>query len=356
MSTSSASQTSIITEEELKIIEEKKKAYEDAVKAGSANASQLAIEYFAAFVGSIIGNIAAGGPVIIPPPGPLPPGVGCGANPDPTNEHVKEGGWGGDTAGAAQWDAVPMKDDPKVWKVVDKDGKNIAHKFSSDIEAEKYITYHQCIQEGGDVDPTPDPSPPPQPTPDNKAGPYPPIGQPMPSTQRGPTTRHYASGKPDDQTVEKNVKGIPFDNYMFVVDVTMNAMEHDDTCSLKYGGTHMKSGWFDQSVGVFTGKTGLGVEKKHPSTSLYVIKGSEIGDIRGKRTQIAGIYHKPMNHCELWTKQEGRGWEKACEAKDIAGFNPKSAINEAQLRIDGFKDLPTIHSALVYEIADSLPK
>ena len=28
----------------------------------------------------------------------------------------------------------------------------------------------------------------------------------MQSTQRGPTTRHYASGKPDDHTIEKNLK------------------------------------------------------------------------------------------------------------------------------------------------------
>lgn len=339
-----ASQTSIITEEELKIINEKKKVYEDAVKSGSANASQLAIEYFAAFVGSIIGNIA------VPGQPPVPP-VGCGPNPDPTGEHKKTGGWGGDEAGAATWDAVPMKDDPNLWKVVDKAGTNIAHKFVTEGEADAYIKYYQCIQEGATVDPTPDPSPAPEPTPGGSAGPYAPIGQPMPSTQRGPTTRHYASGKPDDQTVEKNVKNIKFDNYMFVVDVTMNAFEHDDTCSLKYGGTHMGSGWFDQSVGVYDGKTGLGVEKKHPSTDLYVVKGPAIGDIRGKRTQIAGIYHKTMNHCELWTNQGTGGWKKAVEAKDIAGFNPKSAINEAQLRIDGFKDLPTIHSALVYEIA-----
>lgn len=341
--------SSDITTDELKIIQEKKKAYDQALKDGSANMPDLAREYHDAVINAILS-----GDIPIPPPGPTPGPTptppGCGPNPDPDSTHVKEGGWGGDTAGAAIWDAIPMKDDPALWKVVDKAGTNIAHKFASEAEAETYIKYHQCIQEGATVDPTPDPSEPPQPTPDNSAGPYAPIGQPIPSTQRGPTTRHYASGKPDDQTIEKNCKNIKFDNYMFVVDVTMHSMEHDDTLSLKYGGTHMGSGWFDNTIGVYDGATGLGTEEEHPSADLFIVKGPKIGDIREKRTQVAGIYYKQSNKCELWTNQ-GAGWKKQVEGADVGGFNPKSAINEAQLRIDGWKAQPTLHSALVYEIA-----
>jgi hypothetical protein len=171
----------------------------------------------------------------------------------------------------------------------------------------------------------------------------------MASTQRGPTTRHYRSGKPDDKTVEKNVKEIEFDNYQFVTFQTINEMEHDDTCSHKLGGTHMGSGWFDHSVGIYDGKTGLGTEPEHPETHLFIIKGPKIGDIRGRKVGIATTYFKKENRTELWTNV-GTGWVKQCEGTNVGGFNPKSDIGEAQLRIDGFKVLPTIHSAFVTEI------
>jgi hypothetical protein len=289
------------------------------------------------------------------------PETECGPNPDPNNEHVKEGGWGGDTAGATTWESIPMKTPPDQWKVVDKAGVNIAHKFASEADADAFIKYHQCIQEGGSEGPTepptvpepgPEPGPGPEPQP-GQAAPYATKGNPMESTQRGPTVRHYASGKPDDNTVEKNVKNITFDNYQFVVDITMHQMDHDDTASLKYGGTHMGSGWFDNTVGVYKGNTGLGTEEKHPSADLNIVKGPAIGDIREKRLKMAGIYFKKINKCELWTDFEGSGWKKQVEGTDVGGFNPKSNINEAQLRIDGWSKgkMPTLHSAVVWEIA-----
>lgn len=290
----------------------------------------------------------------------------CGPNPDPSNEHVKEGGWGGDTASAKTWESVPMKDDPTQFKVVDKSGVNIAHKFASEAEADKYIAYHTCMQEKGNVicppgqheDPAtgqcvPD-KPDPEPT---GAYPYPAIGQPLSHTIRR-AVRHYASGKPDDETIEANVKSIKFKNYQCVVDITIHEMEHDDTASLKFGGTHMGTGWFDNSVGIFTGKTGLGTEPKHPSTNLYIVKGPAIGDIRNKRVKIAGVYYTDTNKCELWTNI-GPGWIKQVEATNVGGFNPKSSEDEFQLRIDGFKKgsqtgkppEPEIHGAVVTEIA-----
>lgn len=331
-----------ITTDELKDIQIKKKAYDEALKNGSTEMPDRARQYHDAVINAIL-------------TGDLPIEPGCGANPDPTNEHVKEGGWGGDTAGATTWESVPMKDDPSLWKVVDKEGKNIAHKFESEAEADAYIKYHQCIQEKGDTDtppepPTTEPEPPkPEPEPVEGDYPYAVKGNLMPGEKKGPLTRHYQSGKEDDRTVEMNVKKITFSNYMFVVDVTMHEMEHDDTLSLKYGGTHMGSGWFDNTIGVYTGKTGLGTEKKHPSAKLFIVKGPEIGDIREKRIKVAGIYCKVTNKCELWTNL-GTEWVKQVEGKDVGGFNPKSNINEAQLRIDGWKKEPTIHSAVVVEI------
>jgi hypothetical protein len=283
------------------------------------------------------------------PSGPDPEPTECGPDPDPNDEHIREGGWGGDMAGATTWESIPMKDDSKLWKVVDKEGKNIAHKFASEAEADVYIKYHQCIQEQGNpIEPPPPTDGPTEPAPTGDY-PYAIKGNPMPGKKKGPLTRHYASGKADDKTVEMNVKNITFSNYQYVVDVTMHTMEHDDTLSLKYGGTHMGSGWFDNTVGVFSGKTGLGTEKKHPSADLFLVKGPAVGDIREKRIKVGGIYFKASNKVELWTNL-GDGWKKQVEGKDVGGFNPKSNINEAQLRIDGFDKEPTIHSAVVTEI------
>ena len=305
---------------------------------------------------------------------PPAPEEECGPNPDPNNEHVKPGGWGGDTASADTWESVAMKDPPDKWKVVDKAGVNIAHNFASEADADKYIQYHQCAQEqldegptppGAEVPTTPPPTPTPTPPPTESAPkppttgggagptPYATKGNPMQSTQRGPTTRHYASGAPDDETIEKNVKNITFDNYVFVVDVTINKMEHDDSIALKLGGTHMGSGWFDNTVGIYTGYTCLGTEPQHPTTKACLIKGPKIGDIRNKPIRIASSYFKKTNKTELWTDFGASGWKKQCEGTNVGNFNPKSAINEAQLRIDGFTkgSVPTIRSALVWEIA-----
>jgi hypothetical protein len=325
-------------------------------------------------------------------PGPIPPT--CGPDPDPNDEHIREGGWGGDMAGASQWDAIPMKDDPSLWKVVDKVGVNIAHKFASEAEAEKYIKYHQCIQEGGDPDPNPnpdpDPCPPgqhkdpttgncvpdepgpgPGPTPTPGTTPYPIKGTPMPSSQRGPTERHYASGKADDWTIEKNVKGIPFENYQWVTYTTMGPIEHDDTISVKFGGHHTTgNGWYDCGIsfgtkGTVSSQTCLGTEPRHPSTNLCIVKGPKLMSVLERKTGVAGVYFTKENKIELWI-DEGAGWKKVAEGVSVGGLKPKQGNQECQLRIDGFdysgkkdeSDMakivaaggPNIHSAIVTEI------
>ena len=262
----------------------------------------------------------------------------------------------------ATWTVVQMRDDPALWKVVDDKGINVADLFKTKEGAQKYI---DDFKKAPSPEPVPEPTPVPPPTttePTPPAGPTEPVvsaaypyaakGAAMPSTQRGPTTRHYASGKPDDETIEKNVKEITFDNYQFVIYLTMHKMEHDDTVSTKIGGTHMGSGWFDHGVGIYTGQTCLGKEEDHPSTDLCVIKGPKVGDIREKKIGVAATYFKKINKTEFWLDL-GQGWKKQCEGTNVGGFNPKSAINEAQLRIDGFvKDsIPSIHSAVVTEIA-----
>lgn len=358
----SSERPSNISDEEMQAIQAAKKKYMDALADGATTMPDLFREY-----ADIAIHLMLGGSIL---PGPLP---GCGPNPDPNNEHVKEGGWGGDTASPEGWDAVPMRDDPSLWKVVDQEQKNIAHKFASEAEAERYIKYHRCLKEqgtpGGPVTCPPGqhlengvcvpdisvpPGPEPAPTGD---GPYPVKGTPKQHTIRR-AVRHYASGKPDDETIEANVKPISWRNHQFVTDITIHEMEHDDTASHKLGGTHMGTGWFDHSVGIYTGKTGLGKEEDHPSTDLYVVTGPSIGDIRKKRIVIATTYFADTNHTELWTKFPGGSWVKQCEATNLGGFNPNASTFECQLRIDGFKKgsqtakppEPEIHSAWSSEI------
>lgn len=376
-----------------------------------------------------------------------PGDVKCGPNPDPDNTHIKPGGWGGDMASANTWEAVQMRDEPNLWKIVDQAGKNIAHKLASKNEAEKYIEYHECIQEGGDI-PAPEPEPEPEPTPGGgeppkptegniKPGgwganqdakkwavtnmkdptteykiidqsqinvadhftthesaeryikwhewkqrqqpvptptptptpapttgstPYPIKGTPMQSSQRGPTERHYRSGKPDDWTIEKNVKSIPFENYQWVTYTTMGPIEHDDNISVKFGGVHMgEGGWWDCGIS-FQGKTCLGTEPEHPETHLCIVKGPVLGSVLNKKVGVAGVVFKKQGKIELWIDM-GDGWKKAVEGTNVGNLKPTQGNQEAQLRIDGFdykgkkdeSDIeklvaaggPRIHSAIV---------
>jgi hypothetical protein len=266
---------------------------------------------------------------------------------------IKPGGWGA-TENPNAWKIVNMRDFPELLKIVDVAEKNVATNFTTKEIAQQYIDYSKAHWEEEDDPQANEPGTEEKPSEPSKPsvgadGPYKMKGKEMQSTQRGPTTRHYASGKPDDRTIEKNVKDIKAKNYQFLVDVKLTTIEHNDTVSLKYGGTHMKSGWFDNTVDMESGLVGLGVEKKHPSADLEIIKGKKIGSILNKKIRLAGVYFKDQNKCEMWTKLDGQ-WEKGAEGTNVGNFNPKSEINEAQLRIDGFEDEPEISRAVVQEI------
>lgn len=203
--------------------------------------------------------------------------------------------------------------------------------------------------------PPPSPPAPPPPSPPGQLGPYPGIpGRQLGATTRR-ATRHYASGKPDDETVEKNTDNISYQNYQCIYYVTMHSVEHDDTVSTKLGGTHMGSGWFDHGVSFNQGKTCLGTEPNHPDTNSCIKVGPSIGSIIEKRVGIAAIFRRSNVHTELWTKLPGGSWVKAVEnTGPLGGFDPNNdGDHEAQLRIDGFQDGddPTIDTAVVQEIA-----
>jgi hypothetical protein len=277
------------------------------------------------------------------------------ANPDkPTEGTIKEGGWGANLDKKDEWKVVAMKDNPSLWKIVDAAGKNVATEFSKKEIAEAFIVYfktHPFPPEDTNV-------PPVDPTPGTTTGdgPYPQkVGsKTLQSTQRGPTTRHYASGKPDDETIEKNVKDIPYRNYQWVVETTIKEMEHDDTISLKFGGQHTTgNGWWDTGVGIMDGQTCLGTEPKHPKTNLCIVKGPKIGSIQNKKVKIAGVFFEENDHIELWTNLGDGGWKKQVEGDHVGGLKPDhSKGHETQERIDGYKkgSVPELHFAVVQEI------
>lgn len=295
---------------------------------------------------------------IVPDPDP-----GTGEPTKPTEGTVKKGGWGANMD-PTKWVRTTMKDDPAQFKVTDG-SKNVATNFKTAETADNFIKFFQRHPEevskffdvddsggqtggGGGQEPLPD----------GISLPYQVTNNKMDSTFRGPTKRNYASGKPSDWTIEKNTKGIPYDNILAVADVTSHppeGWEHDDDFCLKIGGTHMGSGWFCNGLTIYKGETGLGKEEEHPKTDKHIVKGKTYGDQRGKRVTIAATYFKGTNRTELWVlNQDTKKWEMAVGAENVGGFKPKnSGETEVQLRIDGFAgedNPPKIHSMTVYEI------
>lgn len=151
-------------------------------------------------------------------------------------------------------------------------------------------------------------------------------------------TRHYASGKPDDVTQEWGTK-TSFKNYEFTCYITITKVDHDDQLSMKFGGTHMGSGWYDCGIGFNTGQGCLGKEENHPSTDLCVVKGKSIGKIVGKKIGMKCVYFGNSGgggQVELWADPTANGnWQILCpRTNNIGGFAPSSASQECTIRID----------------------
>lgn len=274
---------------------------------------------------------------------------------------IKDGAkWSKNPGKAETWKIVPMGDDPSKFKIVDTTGLNVIADLTSEEQAKALIEYFKVNvfpPKGNDTSTPVDPDQPPQPpVTDGLEMPYKTTGKTVPMTQRGVTERNYASGKPSDWTIEKNAKEIPFGNVQAVFTIEVpKVWEHDDNLSVKLGGTHMGTGWFDHGISIYEGQTCLGYEPDHPETHLCVVKGKKYGDIRGKTVSVAGIYFQDTNETEFWVNIGGvtTGWDLACKGKDVGGFNPKATKTEVQLRIDGFKEEkqpPNITKFVVNEI------
>ncbi|KAA2283532.1 hypothetical protein [Candidatus Nitrosocosmicus sp. SS] len=61
------------------------------------------------------------------------------------NEHVKPNGWGANLD-PNNWKVTNMQDDPNLFKVVDKNEVNVAHKFQTQADAEQFIEFHKSKQ------------------------------------------------------------------------------------------------------------------------------------------------------------------------------------------------------------------
>lgn len=151
-------------------------------------------------------------------------------------------------------------------------------------------------------------------------------------------TRHYASGKPDDVTQEWGTS-VNFKNYEFTMYLTITKIDHDDTASMKFGGTHNGSGWYDNGVSFNGGQFCMGKEENHPSTDLCVVKGKSIGSILNKKIGVKCIIvgaGTGQAQLEMWGDKAANGqWEQMIPRQNgVGGFFPSSAEQECTVRID----------------------
>ena len=133
-------------------------------------------------------------------------------------------------------------------------------------------------------------TPPPTP-PTGTNFPYAFVGSPQDMEDEGWDTRHYASGKPDDITHEWSGE-TSAQNYAIIIDITITEIDHDDQIGFKFGGTHMGSGWYDNTYSFESGKACIGKEEDHPSTDLCVITGKSIGNLVNTPVKLADCKYR----------------------------------------------------------------
>lgn len=179
------------------------------------------------------------------------------------------------------------------------------------------------------------------------------TGKAVAAQKTGKSTVHYASGKGDDPTHQLEAT-VNFRNYEFTWIGTLTSVNHDDAISLKFGGTHMGTGWYDHGVSFNAGQGCMGKEESHPNTDLCVINCASMGRVVGHRVGVKAVYFgNPAGggQTELWGDPTGNGqWRQLCpRVNNVGGFAPASAQQECQVRIDGAPGVQT-QCAVVAEI------
>lgn len=346
-------------------------------------------------------------PAPTPSPAPTPtPTPTPEPTPEPTPQpepedlgRVKD--WGSKDKDAKNWKIVEMKDKEfkGLFKVVDGKGVNVADQFKTKKGAEKFIA--------SKIGPEPTPNPEPTPTPNPQPPAPEPTGDvdsfgvlkvyPDADSKRFLTnnnvefkTRHYASGKPNDNSVENTIdtKDKKFRDMEATVVIVNKGFEHDDRFSYKLRGPAHKDGqgaWyiFETSTDGKWSKGSFQVERPHPE---YYQQGDKVKplfqidqDLKKSKIGIKAItINKTINgkeavHLEQWInldpitedgKPKNDGWKKYMEIDDI-GQLEKGYIVECEgtlvtMRIDGIlsidekqKDkVPEFYFTSVREIKD----
>ena len=190
--------------------------------------------------------------------------------------------------------------------------------------------------------------PPPPPPPTSTDFPYTFVGSPQDMGDEGWDTRHYASGKPDDITHEWSGE-TSAQNYAIIIDITLTEIDHDDTISFKFGGTHMGSGWYDNTYSFESGQSCIGKEEDHPSTDLCVVTGKSIGNLVNTPVKLAAVNIGKGEKLEMYSNL-GSGWTKDVESSNgVDGFRPQVEEDEAVIRIDGAPGIE-MRSAQIVEL------
>src|SRR5215831_14155280 len=114
------------TQEQKLELEKRRKAYYDCKTSGCPDENELFKNYHD-YATELLIDLS--GKLDIP----------SGPEPELDEGYQKPGGWGSTDANPGNWKAVPMKDDPSKWKVVDKNGKNIATEFKTEDAAKAWI-------------------------------------------------------------------------------------------------------------------------------------------------------------------------------------------------------------------------
>jgi F5/8 type C domain/Bacterial Ig domain len=192
------------------------------------------------------------------------------------------------------------------------------------------------------------PPPPPPPPPTSTDFPYTFVGSPQDMEDEGWGERNYASGKPSDITHEWSGE-TSAQNYAIIIDVTLTEIDHDDTISFKFGGTHMGSGWYDNTYSFESGQACIGKEEDHPSTDLCVVTGRSIGSLVNTPVKLAAVNIGKGEKLEMYSNL-GSGWTKDVESSNgVDGFRPQVDEDEAVIRIDAAPGIE-MRSAQIVEL------
>lgn len=279
---------------------------------------------------------------------------------------VKPGGWGGNIQNPDGWKVVQMRDDPKLSKIVDEKGVNISTGYTTPEVANAVIdfikkigwTEFEKLLKSAPPVVTP---PPVEPGTDGVVGKnvYKTTGKTMTPQSTGFKTRHYASGKPDDTTIEWNAGGCPYEAYEAYGDFVIGKPEHDDRLDVKMYGPNHKDGigaWYIFAIQFSDGETSFGIEQPHPKTNSSVARGKSFGSIIGnKKIGFKGVIY-PLQaggaHVEGYIDlKDGKGWQLAIAADNPGGKKFKRDSNQQiQFRIDAAPQLKG-ENVIVEEIA-----